>query len=58
MSAQLANDAIISEEIRVIKPSTDRREYKIIKLENELEVILVNDPEALIASASMNVKGL
>ncbi|KAF0972000.1 hypothetical protein FDP41_009696 [Naegleria fowleri] len=46
----------MKEEVQVIKPPLDKREYKIIKLENELEALLVSDPEAAQAAAAMDVK--
>lgn len=48
----------MKEEVQVIKPPLDKREYKIIKLENELEALLVSDPEAAQAAAAMDVKGM
>lgn len=37
------------------KPSLDDRHYRVIKLENELEALLVHDPETDKASASLDV---
>ena len=39
----------------IIKPLVDRRKYKIIKLENNLEVMLISDRNASICSAAMSV---
>ena len=41
---------------RLEKPELDDRSYRVIKLPNELEALLVNDPETDKASASVNVK--
>ena len=37
------------------KPSLDDRDYRVIRLENELEALLVHDPETDKASASLDV---
>lgn len=37
------------------KPSLDDREYRVIRLENELEALLVHDPETDKASAALDV---
>ena len=41
---------------RLEKPELDDRSYRVIKLPNELEALLVHDPETDKASASVNVK--
>ncbi|KAG2383548.1 hypothetical protein C9374_004219 [Naegleria lovaniensis] len=46
----------MKKEVQVIKPPLDKREYKVIKLENELEALLVSDPETAQAAAAMDVK--
>ena len=38
------------------KPLIDKREYKLIRLENGLEALLIHDPEADKASAAMDVR--
>lgn len=37
------------------KPSLDDRHYRLIRLDNELEALLVHDPETDKASASLDV---
>ncbi|RPA87280.1 hypothetical protein BJ508DRAFT_97930 [Ascobolus immersus RN42] len=37
------------------RPELDNRQYRVIKLENELEVLLVHDPDTDKASAAMDV---
>jgi insulysin len=37
------------------KPALDDREYRVIRLPNQLEALLVHDPDTDKASASMNV---
>lgn len=37
------------------KPANDEREYRLIKLTNELEVLLISDPETDRASAALDV---
>ncbi|PON27902.1 insulysin [Trichoderma gamsii] len=37
------------------KPSLDDREYRVVRLENELEALLVHDPETDKASAALDV---
>ena len=37
------------------KPSLDDRDYRVIRLENELEALLVHDPETDKASAALDV---
>ncbi|KAH0884687.1 hypothetical protein HID58_060783 [Brassica napus] len=39
----------------ILKPRTDKREYRRIVLENSLEVLLISDPETDKCAASMNV---
>lgn len=40
---------------RLEKPSLDDRDYRVIKLPNELEVLLVHDPDTDKASAALDV---
>lgn len=40
---------------RLEKPSLDDRDYRVVRLENELEVLLVHDPKADKASAALDV---
>ncbi|XP_020092240.1 insulin-degrading enzyme-like 1, peroxisomal isoform X3 [Ananas comosus] len=42
-------------EVEIIKPRTDKREYRRIILSNSLEVLLISDPDTDKAAASMNV---
>lgn len=37
------------------KPSLDDRDYRVVRLENELEALLVHDPETDKASAALDV---
>lgn len=37
------------------KPANDEREYRLIRLLNQLEVLLISDPETDRASASLDV---
>lgn len=39
----------------ILKPRTDKREYKRIVLQNSLEVLLISDPDTDKCAASMNV---
>lgn len=43
-------------EKEITKPEVDDREYRYIKLENELEVLLVHDANADKSAASMDVE--
>lgn len=49
MSTQLVTD-------QLEKPSLDNRSYRVIRLPNQLEALLVHDPDTDKASASVNVK--
>lgn len=40
---------------RLEKPSLDDRDYRVIKLDNELEALLVHDPDTDKASAALDV---
>lgn len=40
---------------RLEKPSLDDRDYRVVRLPNELEVLLVHDPETDKASAALDV---
>ncbi|KAG1223664.1 hypothetical protein G6F68_020282 [Rhizopus microsporus] len=37
------------------KPAKDNREYRLLKLDNELQVLIISDPETDRASASLDV---
>lgn len=37
------------------KPSLDNRDYRVVRLDNELEALLVHDPETDKASAALDV---
>lgn len=41
--------------VEIVKPRTDKREYKHILLHNSLQVLLISDPETDKCAASMNV---
>ncbi|KAJ4971806.1 hypothetical protein NE237_004905 [Protea cynaroides] len=47
--------AVGKEEVEILKPRTDKREYRRIVLPNCLEVLLISDPETDKAAASMDV---
>ncbi|KAF5179369.1 insulin-degrading enzyme-like 1, peroxisomal, partial [Thalictrum thalictroides] len=47
--------AVANSELEIIKPQTDKREYRRIVLPNALQVLLISDPETDKAAASMNV---
>lgn len=40
---------------RLEKPSLDDRDYRVVRLENDLEVLLVHDPDTDKASAALDV---
>ncbi|KMZ64568.1 putative Insulin-degrading enzyme [Zostera marina] len=42
-------------EVEIVKPRTDKREYRRIVLPNSLEALLISDPETDKAAASMDV---
>jgi len=43
------------ENIQIKKPKLDKREFKFVKLENELVCCLISDKEVDIAAASIDV---
>jgi insulysin len=43
------------EEVEIVKPRLDKREYKRIVLQNSLQVLLISDPETDKSAASMDV---
>ncbi|KAJ4971577.1 hypothetical protein NE237_004676 [Protea cynaroides] len=47
--------AVGKEEVEILKPQTDKRDYRRIVLPNRLEVLLISDPETDKAAASMDV---
>ncbi|KAK9290743.1 hypothetical protein L1049_008919 [Liquidambar formosana] len=47
--------AMGEEEVEIVKPRTDKREYRRIVLRNSLEVLLISDPDTDKAAAAMNV---
>ncbi|KDP26057.1 hypothetical protein JCGZ_21090 [Jatropha curcas] len=47
--------AVGKEEVEIVKPRTDTREYRRIVLKNSLKVLLISDPETDKCAASMNV---
>ncbi|KAK4412955.1 Insulin-degrading enzyme-like 1, peroxisomal [Sesamum alatum] len=46
----------ITEEVQIIKPRNDKREYRRIVLQNNLQVLLISDPETDKCAASMDVR--
>lgn len=40
----------------VIKPITDKNEYKTIILPNKLKILLISDPESKLSYASMVIQ--
>ncbi|KAI3471679.1 hypothetical protein Pfo_028329 [Paulownia fortunei] len=46
----------ITEELEIIKPRNDKREYRRIVLQNNLQVLLISDPETDKCAASMDVR--
>lgn len=40
---------------RLEKPSLDDRDYRVVRLENDLEALLVHDPDTDKASAALDV---
>ena len=44
---------VITEDI--IKPDTDKRSYRALKLKNEMKVLIISDPETDKCAAAMNV---
>ncbi|XP_021283487.1 insulin-degrading enzyme-like 1, peroxisomal [Herrania umbratica] len=47
--------AVGKEDVEIIKPRTDKREYRRIVLRNSLQVLLVSDPDTDKCAASMSV---
>ncbi|GLT96003.1 hypothetical protein SLE2022_136530 [Rubroshorea leprosula] len=47
--------AVCKDDIEILKPRTDKREYRRIVLKNSLQVLLISDPETDKCAASMNV---
>ncbi|KAK6149150.1 hypothetical protein DH2020_016675 [Rehmannia glutinosa] len=46
----------ITEKVEIIKPRNDKREYRRIVLQNNLQVLLISDPETDKCAASMDVR--
>ncbi|KAL6530464.1 Insulin-degrading enzyme-like 1, peroxisomal [Orobanche minor] len=46
----------VTEELEIIKPRNDKREYRRIVLQNNLQVLLISDPETDKCAASMDVR--
>ena len=40
----------------VIKPSSDRRSYRVVECNNELKAVLISDPQADKAAVAMTVQ--
>lgn len=51
--AQVPPATVITENLE--RPELDNRQYRVLKLQNELEVLLVHDPDTDKASAAMDV---
>ncbi|ESR34646.1 hypothetical protein CICLE_v10004240mg [Citrus x clementina] len=47
--------AVGKDEVEIIKPRTDKRQYRRLDLKNSLQVLLISDPDADKCAASMNV---
>ncbi|XP_010057119.2 insulin-degrading enzyme-like 1, peroxisomal [Eucalyptus grandis] len=47
--------AVGREEVEIVKPRSDKREYRRVVLENSLEVLLISDPDTDKCAASMDV---
>ncbi|XP_077210294.1 insulinase (Peptidase family M16) family protein [Tasmannia lanceolata] len=47
--------AAVRTEVEILKPRTDKRQYRRLVLPNSLEVLLISDPETDKAAASMDV---
>lgn len=47
--------AVGIEDVEIVKPRTDKREYRRIVLRNSLQVLLISDPDTDKCAASMNV---
>ncbi|ESQ44327.1 hypothetical protein EUTSA_v10005770mg [Eutrema salsugineum] len=50
-----ATSTLMEDEEVIVKPRTDKREYRRIVLKNSLKVLLISDPETDKCAASMNV---
>lgn len=37
--------AVVKEEVEILKPRIDKRDYRRIVLKNSLEVLLISDPD-------------
>ena len=40
----------------IIKPDTDKRSYRALKLKNEMKILLISDPDTDKSAAAMNVQ--
>ncbi|GLT40736.1 hypothetical protein SLA2020_148490 [Shorea laevis] len=47
--------AVCKDDIEILKPRTDKREYRRIVLKNSLQVLLISDPETDKCAAAMDV---
>ncbi|KAL3755299.1 hypothetical protein ACJRO7_002362 [Eucalyptus globulus] len=47
--------AVGREEVEIVKPRSDKREYRRVVLQNSLEVLLISDPDTDKCAASMDV---
>ncbi|KAH9648315.1 Insulin-degrading enzyme-like 1 (peroxisomal) [Citrus sinensis] len=47
--------AVGKDDVEIIKPRTDKRQYRRLVLKNSLQVLLISDPDADKCAASMNV---
>lgn len=54
-AAAAASDPVTLVTESLEKPSLDDRDYRVIRLDNELEALLVHDPDTDKASAALDV---
>lgn len=52
----VAEEVKVEVEVEIIKPRNDKREYRRIVLQNNLQVLLISDPETDKCAASMDVR--
>lgn len=48
-------DSIVERCENIVKSSEDKREYLGLKLKNQLQIILISDPETDVAASSLSV---
>lgn len=47
--------AIVTITDDVIKPDVDKRQWRALKLQNEMNILIISDPDTDKSAASMNV---